>query len=65
MFGAFVRVYRPRPENEWVCSEIPEQRIISEELWNMVEAWRESVKRLYGDANRHNGPMHTRRNCHR
>jgi site-specific DNA recombinase len=55
------RVYRPRPESEWVRSEIPEQRIISEELWNMVEARRESVKRLYGDANRHNGLMHTRR----
>lgn len=55
------RVYRPRPESEWVRSEIPEQRIISEELWSMVETRRESVKRLYGDANRHNGLMHTRR----
>lgn len=53
-------VYRPRPESEWVRSEIPEQRIISEELWNMVESRRETVKRLYGDANRHNGLMHTR-----
>ncbi|MGB9433949.1 MAG: zinc ribbon domain-containing protein [Candidatus Acidiferrum sp.] len=40
--------------------EIPEQRIISDELWDMVETRRENVNRLYGDANRHNGLMHTR-----
>lgn len=65
MLGALVRVYRPRPESEWLRSGIPEQRIISEELWNMMEARRESGKRLYGDANRHSGLMHTQRNCYR
>jgi site-specific DNA recombinase len=54
------RVYRPRPEREWVRTEIPEQRIISEELWNRVEARRAKVNRLYRDANRRNGLMHTR-----
>jgi site-specific DNA recombinase len=54
------RVYRPRPENEWVRNEIPEQRIISEELWNKVAARRETVNRLYGDANRHNGLTNVR-----
>ena len=54
------RVYRPRPESEWVQSEIPEQRIISDELWQRVEARREAVNRLYSDATRRNGLMHTR-----
>jgi site-specific DNA recombinase len=54
------RVYRPRPESEWVRSEIPEQRIVSEELWQRVEARRETVNRLYGDATRKSGLMSTR-----
>lgn len=54
------RVYRPRPESEWVQSEIPEQRIVSEELWQRAEARREAVNRLYSDATRRNGLMHTR-----
>jgi hypothetical protein len=43
-----------------VRSEIPEQRIVSEELWQRIEARRETVNRLYGDATRKNGLMHTR-----
>src|SRR5258708_2283191 len=54
------RVYRPRPESEWVRSEIPEQRIVALELWQRVEARRETVNRLYSDATRKNGFLHTR-----
>jgi site-specific DNA recombinase len=54
------RVYRPRPEAEWVRSEIPEQRVVSEELWKMAETRRETVARLYGDANRQNGLTNVR-----
>src|SRR5258706_40505 len=53
------RIYRAHPESEWVRSEIPEQRIISDELWQRVEARRETVKRIYADANRPKGPMHS------
>jgi site-specific DNA recombinase len=54
------RVYRPRPKSEWVKNEISEQRIISDELWQRVEERRELVHRIYSDATRKNGLMHTR-----
>ena len=53
------RIYRSRPESEWIRNEIPAQRIISDELWRRVEARRETVKRIYADANRPNGLMHS------
>jgi hypothetical protein len=31
------RVYRRRPESEWRRKEIPEQRIVSDDLWNSVQ----------------------------
>jgi site-specific DNA recombinase len=45
------RVYRPRPEGEWVRTEIPEQRIVSEELWQKVGERLATVKRVYARAN--------------
>lgn len=42
------RVYRRRPESEWVKAAIPEQRIVSEKLWRQVQNRMEQVKRLYG-----------------
>ena len=36
--GTSTRVYRPRPEDEWIVSEQPELRIIPQDLWNTVQA---------------------------
>jgi site-specific DNA recombinase len=42
------RVYRRKPESEWRRREIPEQRIVSEELWKRAHERWELVKQLYG-----------------
>ncbi len=42
------RVYRRRAETEWVKVEAPEQRIVSEQLWQQAQGRIEQVKRLYG-----------------
>ena len=36
--GTNTRVYRPRPDNEWIISEQPELRIVPQDLWNTVQA---------------------------
>ena len=43
------RVYKRTTPDKWVIREIPEQRIIPEELWNAVQARIETVKQLYGE----------------
>jgi site-specific DNA recombinase len=45
------RVYRARPETEWVRTEIPEQQIVSDELWQRVHARLAIVKNIYARAN--------------
>jgi site-specific DNA recombinase len=42
------RLYRRKPESEWRRREIPEQRIVSEELWKRTHERWELVKQLYG-----------------
>jgi site-specific DNA recombinase len=42
------RLKRSRPETEWVKIESPEQRIVSDDLWQRVQARIEQVKQLYG-----------------
>jgi site-specific DNA recombinase len=42
------RIYERRAESEWRRTEIPEQRIISEELWNAVRERMAQVRKLYG-----------------
>ena len=54
------KIYRKRPESEWTRATIEEQRIVSDELWQRVEARRAIVKRIYSDAGRGNGLLHTR-----
>lgn len=54
------RVYRPRPESEWVKTRIPEQQIVSEELWSRVKDRRETLTRQYAAANRSNGLLNSR-----
>jgi site-specific DNA recombinase len=40
------RIYKRTTPDKWVVREIPEQRIVSEELWNAVQARIETVKQL-------------------
>lgn len=41
------RIYRRKPPSEWRRREIPEQRIVSEELWVATRRRMELVARLY------------------
>ena len=41
------KVVRDRPKSEWVTRESPEQRIISDELWNAAQARKDLVKCVY------------------
>ncbi len=41
------RVYRRRPEAEWRRTAVPEQRIVSDELWDAVRERLRQVKELY------------------
>jgi site-specific DNA recombinase len=54
------RVYRRKPESEWVSQEIPEQRIITSDLWNRVQARIEIVKGVFGNAGRKGGLLRAR-----
>jgi site-specific DNA recombinase len=42
------RLYRRQPESEWRRREIPEQRIVSEELWKRTHDRLKLVQSLYG-----------------
>lgn len=46
--GTGRRVYRRRPESEWVITSAPHLRIVSEELFAAVERRFETTKRLWG-----------------
>jgi site-specific DNA recombinase len=54
------RVNRRRPLGDWVRAEIPEQRILPEELWCRVQQRIEHVKSVYGDAGRKGGLLRAR-----
>ncbi len=49
------RIYKRTTADKWVVREIPEQRIVSEELWNSVQARIEMVKQVYGEIGRKGG----------
>ena len=38
------RVSRPNPESEWVIQEVPEMRIIDQELWDKVKARQDKLR---------------------
>jgi site-specific DNA recombinase len=42
------RIYRRKPEPEWRRREVPEQRIVSEELWTRTHERLKLVQDLYG-----------------
>ena len=54
------RIKRDRDPTEWVMREIPEQRIVSDELWDRVEQRREQVKIFYGNRGRKPGLLRGR-----
>jgi site-specific DNA recombinase len=46
--GTNKRVSRPRPKDEWQVIDRPELRIISAELWQLVEVRQSRMQTLYG-----------------
>lgn len=42
------RVYQRKPQDQWRRKEMPEQRIISDDLWNSAQARMRLVHKLYG-----------------
>lgn len=54
------RVRRPRPKSEWLRVEMPEQRIISEELWKAVSERLAFINARYGMAGAKGGKMNLR-----
>jgi len=49
------RVYRKTEREKWVIREVPEQRIVSDELWAAVQSRIETVKQLYGEIGKKGG----------
>jgi site-specific DNA recombinase len=45
--GTNRRVARPRPRSEWHVMEVPELRIISDELWNRVQTRQKALHERY------------------
>ena len=43
------RIYRRTAPDKWLVREIPDQRIVPEELWTTVQARIETVKQVYGE----------------
>jgi site-specific DNA recombinase len=54
------RINRLKPEAEWIRVEIPEQRIVSEALWNRVQKRMEYVNNIFGDRGRRGGLLRSR-----
>lgn len=46
------RVAKPNPEEKWVISEVPELRIVSQELWDKVKAYQKNIE--------HKGEFHSK-----
>ena len=44
------KISRPRPENDWVRVEVPEWRIVDEDLWSRAERQIEIVNKRFGNA---------------
>jgi site-specific DNA recombinase len=50
--GSNKRVARPRPRNEWITQDVPELAIVSQELWNRVQARQDKLKETYAASGR-------------
>jgi site-specific DNA recombinase len=49
------RIYKRTAPDKWVVRDLPEQRIVSEELWASVQARIDTVKHVYGEIGRKGG----------
>jgi site-specific DNA recombinase len=49
------RIYKRTAPDKWVVRELPEQRIVSEELWTAVRTRIETVKQVYDEIGRKGG----------
>ena len=54
------KIYRHKPKIEWTQEPTPEQRIISDELWNAVQARLAFVNREYSDSGARAGLLRSR-----
>jgi site-specific DNA recombinase len=54
------KIQRDRPKSEWVRVEMPEQRIVSEKLWQAVQERLAFVNRKWGQQGRNGGLMNAR-----
>jgi site-specific DNA recombinase len=54
------RIYRRKPQSEWIEVATPSQRIVSDELWNAVRSRLAFVLRAYGDAGKKAGLLRSR-----
>src|SRR5580704_7714584 len=54
------RIYKNKPESEWREVAEPEQRIVSDELWNAVQARLAFVNRVYSDSGARAGLLRSR-----
>jgi site-specific DNA recombinase len=54
------RINRHRPEAEWTRVEVPEQRILSDALWNRVQERLAYVNRVFGDHAKKGGLLRSR-----
>lgn len=50
--GTNKRVARPRPRNEWQVRDMPELRIVTDDLWNKVQERQNRLKEVYAESGR-------------
>lgn len=50
--GTNKRVARPRPRSEWQVQDVPELRIVSDDLWSRVEKRQTRLKEVYAESGR-------------
>jgi site-specific DNA recombinase len=54
------RIYRHKPESEWIKVASPDQRIVSDTLWNAVRARLQFVNETYGNRGGKGGLLRSR-----
>jgi site-specific DNA recombinase len=54
------RIYRHKPESEWIRVASPDQRIVSDKLWNLVQARLAFVNSTYGSHGGKGGLLRSR-----
>ena len=57
--GTNKRVSRPQPRNEWTITEVPELRIVSDELWVRVQNRQQTLMKKYAGSGRVSRAAHS------